>query len=300
MPIRKVSFKFKGKDGKMYPYTKKVNVRRTNSNRRRPVGRASIKRKSDYARVVEAQELPIVTDLSGVATFNFTTQLSEFNRSQEVAHAYKYYRCAKVELEFVPYATFAITNGTTAGRMPQLYFTIDRVNNMWQTANEAEMLERGILPKLFKRNYKYSWKPNLLQHVQLETNQARDGTGQPLGIDTLNAVNSIPLFDKWLPTQQSGGFKIYPGTPNITAQQVTQAAGNPYNLKYYGAVAVIDIEGGNAQQIGDLMIKVTWEFKGPRVLKSTTPVNGIEPSYTPATSIMNPAVVPNTQPTTYP
>lgn len=300
MPIRKVSFKFRGKSGKTYSSTKKANVRRTNSGRRRPVGRAMMKRKSDYARCVEAQELPIITDLSGVATFNFTTQLSEFNRSQEVAHAYKYYRCAKVELEFVPYATFAVTNGTTAGRMPQLYFSIDRVNNMWQTANEAEMLERGVLPKLFKRNYKYSWKPNLLQHVQLETNQARDGTGQPIGIDTMNAVNSIPLFDKWLPTQQSGGFKIFPGTPNITAQQVTQAAGNPYNLKYYGAVAVIDIEGGNAQQIGDLMIKVTWEFKGPRVLKSTTPVNGIEPSYSNATSIMNPEVVPNTQPTTYP
>lgn len=290
MPIRKVTLKMKSKKrGMGARLVRKPKVGR----------KAGPKRKSDYAICVEAQELPIVTDATGVAKFNFTTQLSDFNRSQEVAHAYKYYRCAKVELAFVPYATFSQTNGLAAARMPQLYFSVDRVNNMWAQANEAEMLERGILPKLFKRTYNYSWVPNLLQHVQLETNQARDGTGQPLGLDTLNAVNSIPLFNKWLPTQQSAGFKTFPGAPNQTTQQVTQASGNPYNLKYYGAVAVIDIEGGESQQIGDLMIKVTWEFKGPRVLRQAD-TTSIEPSYSNATSIMNPAVVPNSQPTTYP
>lgn len=267
--------------------------------RLRPVVGKLARRKTDYARVVEAQELPIVTNATGQYTLNFTSQLSDFNRAQEVAHAYKYYRCAKIELMFVPYATFATTNGLAAGRMPQLYFTIDRVNNMWATATEAEMLERGVSPKLFKRTYKFVWKPNLLQHVQLETNQPNDGTGQPLGINVINAVNSVPLFNKWLPTQQSAGFK--PGiTPlNQVGVQVTQAAGNPYALKYYGAVAVIDIEGGNNQQIGDLMAKVTWEFKSPRVIKSSgTPE--IEPYVSSATSIMNPAVVPNSQPTVYP
>lgn len=266
--------------------------------KRNPVTRGMPARKTDYARVVEAQESPIITDAAGQYTLNFTTQLSEFNRAQEVAHAYKYYRCAKVELIFVPYATFAQTNGLAAGRMPQLYFTIDRVNNMWAAASEAEMLERGISPKLFKRTYKFSWKPNLLQHVQLETNQPEEGGGNPLGITVANAINSIPLFNKWLPTQQSGAFK--PNGPNDQGGvQVTQAAGNPYALKYYGAVSVIDIEGGNNQQIGDLMTKVTWEFKSPRVLKASG-ASVIEPYYSQATSIMNPPVVPNTQPTVYP
>lgn len=281
---------------------RKAPRRKTNRRRlvrRRPVVGRIARRKTDYARVVEAQELPIVTDATGQYTLNFTTQLSDFNRAQEVAHAYKYYRCAKAELIFVPYATFAQTNGLAAARMPQLYFTLDRVNNMWATATEAEMLERGVSPKLFKRTYKYMWKPNLLQHVQLETNQPADGGGNPLGINVVNAVNSIALFNKWLPTQQSAGFK--PGvTPlNQVGQQVTQAAGNPYALKYYGAVAVIDIEGGNNQQIGDLMVKVTWEFKSPRVIKSEGQAL-IEPGYSNATSIMNPAVVPNTQPSVYP
>lgn len=273
--------------------------------RRNFVTRGMPKRKTDYARVVEAQESPIITNATGQYTLNFTTQLSDFNRAQEVAHAYKYYRCAKVELIFVPYATFAQTNGLAAARMPQLYFTIDRVNNMWTTPTEAEMLERGISPKLFKRQFKFMWKPNLLQHVQMETNQAAENDGTLLGINTLNAVNSIPLFNKWLPTQQSGFFKAIPtpppggGGPGQTGLNVTQAAGNPYALKYYGAVSVIDIEGGNNQQIGDLMTKVTWEFKSPRVIKSSgTPL--VEPYYSSTTSIINAAVVPNTQPSVYP
>lgn len=275
------------------PRRKVVRRRRARLNRVGP------KRKVDYARVVEAQETPILTGATGTYTLNFTTQLSDFNRAQEVAHAYKYYRCSKVELIFVPYANLASTNGPAPNRLPQMYFTIDRVNNMWATATEAEMLERGISPKLFVKKQRFSYKPNLLQHVQLETNQPNDGGGNPLGINVINAVNSIPLFNKWLPTQQSAGFK--PGvTPlNQVGTQVTQAAGNPYALKYYGAVAVIDIEGGNAQQIGDLMTKVTWEFKEPRVIKSGGQAL-IEPGYSNATSIMNPAVVPNTQPSVYP
>jgi len=266
---------------------------------RRPMRARVSSRKTDYARVVEATELPILTDATGVFNINYTTTLSDFQRAQEVAHAYKYYRCAKVELIFVPYATFAQTNGAAAARMPQLYFTLDRVNNMWIAPTEAEMLERGVSPKLFKKTYKFSYVPNLLQNVQLETVQPADGGGNPLGIEVIGAVNSVPVFNKWLPTQQSFGFKqAGSGGPYQIAQQLTQNATNPYALKYYGAIAVIDVEGGNSQQIGDLMTKVTWEFKSPRALKTNNPI--AEPVISPATSSQVPGVVPNSQPTTYP
>lgn len=288
MAIRKVSMKLRKRNPR----------RRTNPPTRRPrVPRRIVARKQDYARLVESAELPIVTNAVGVYTINYTTSLSDFQRAQEVAHAYKYYRCAKIELEFVPYATQAFTNGPAAQRMPQLYFTLDRVNNMWIIPTEAEMLERGVSPRLFKTVQKFMYRPNLLQHVQLETEQAADGGGNPLGINRISAVNSVPLFNKWLPTQQSFGFTVAPNA--MIGQQVTQAAVNPYALKYYGAVAVIDIEGGNDQQIGDLMTKVTWEFKGPRALKNLTG-NIPEPVESGATSTQIPGVVPNTQPTTYP
>lgn len=270
-------------------------VARKRVARRKPTGRMT-SRKSDYARLVEAAELPIVTNGAGQFTLNYTTTLNDFQRAQEVAHAYKYYRCAKVELIFVPYATFAQTNGLAAGRMPQLYFTVDRVNNMWGAPTEAEMLERGISPKLFKSVQKYMYRPSLLQNVQMEVGQPADGGGNPLGVTQISAINSVPLFNKWLPTQQSWGYTRAPNAQ--IGLTVTQAAVNPYSLKYYGAVAVIDIEGGNNQQIGDLMTKVTWEFKSPRALKTVNP--GPEPDIVPATSTHNPGVLPNTQPTEYP
>lgn len=290
MAIRKVTIRSRK--------TRKVRGSRQGAimrRRRNPITRGFPKRREDYARVVEGSESTISTNGFGLYTLNYTAQLSDFQRAQEVAHSYKYYRCAKIELQFVPYATFAVTNGAAAARMPQLYFTIDRVNNMWATPTEAEMIQRGISPKLFKRKYTFGFKPNLLQHVQLETHQPE--TAQ--GIDTINAINSIPLFNKWLPTQQTLGFKMPGGPYAQVGSQVVQAATNPYNLKYYGAVAVIDIEGGESIAIGDLITKVTWEFKGPRAL-TTQGTPGIEPSYSQATSTMNVPVVPNTQPTSYP
>lgn len=260
------------------------------------IGRATMKRKSDYARVVEANETPIVTDGAGLYSLQYTTQLSEFQRAQEVAHAYKYYRCAKVELEFVPYANFATTAGVANARLPQIYFTVDRVANVRIAADEAEMQERGISPKLWRSTMKYTWRPNLLQHVQIETSQPTDGTGKGLGIDALNAVNSVPLFNKWLPTQQSYGWTPQPGQINA---QVAQASSNPYALKYYGACAVIDVEGATqVLAVGDLIQKVTWEFKGPRALKTNAPI--VEQYTSSATSMINPGVIANEQPTNYP
>lgn len=261
-------------------------------------GGAGGKRKSDYARVVEANETSIITDGQGAYGLTYTTQLSEFQRAQEVAHAYKYYRCAKIELEFVPYANFATTNGVANGRLPQLYFTVDRVANQQILPTEQECQERGMSPKIWRSKMRFSWRPNLLQHVQLETNQPTDGTGQGLGIDAINAINSIPLFNKWLPTQQSYGFNNQ-GANQQTLQQVTQNSSNPYALKYYGATCCIDVEGATqVLAVGDLIQKVTWEFKGPRALKTNAPSR--EQYMSPGTSMMTPGVVANTQPTNYP
>lgn len=279
--------------------SKKRAVRGRRAPARRAPRRKAPARKSDYATVVESNETTIVTNNAGSYGLTYTTQLSEFQRAQEVAHAYKYYRCAKIELIFVPYANFASTAGANNGRLPQMYFTVDRVANQQILPTESEMQERGISPKLFRSTMKYSWRPSLLQHVQMETNQPSDGGGNPIGINALNAVNSIPLFNKWLPTQQSFGFTPGLGPTNQVGQQVTQNSSNPYALKYYGATCCIDVEGATIiQSIGDLIQKVTWEFKGPRALKTNQPSKEIYVSET--TSMMNPGQIANTQPTNYP
>lgn len=272
-------------------------IRRRKVMRRKPLGKALIKRKSDYARLVESSQNILSLNNDGTYGFNYTTSLSEFQRAQEVAHAYKYYRAAKVELTFVPYANIAQTGGAANLRLPQLYFTVDRVANQWIVPTEEEMLERGVAPKLFKKKMVFSWKPSLLQNVQMEVNQPGDGGGNPLGVNIIGAINSVPLFNKWLPTQQSYGYK--PAPPNAqVGQTVTQPSQNPYALRYYGAAFVIDQEGGASQAIGDLITKVTWEFKGPRAIKTNDPTAQVIVS--PTTSMMTPGVVANTQPTNYP
>jgi len=272
-------------------------IRRRKVMRRKPLGKALIKRKSDYARLVEGAQQVLTLNTDGTYGYNFTTSLSEFQRAQEVAHAYKYYRAAKVEITFVPYANVASLGGAAATRLPQLYFTVDRVANQWMTPTEEEMIERGISPRLFKKKMVYSWKPSLLQNVQLEVNQPSDGTGKGLGIDTIGAINSVPLFDKWLPTQQSYGYNP-PAGPNAQINvTMAQPAINPYALRYYGASFVIDQEGGVTGSIGDIITKVTWEFKGPRALKTAVPDPQVPLSV--ATSMTTTGVVANTQPTEY-
>lgn len=266
--------------------------------KRKPVMRRAKTATPNYAIVTEGSEDALTLNNQGEYSYCYTTSLSEFQRAQEIAHSYKYYRCKKIELQFVPYANIATVNGLNNARLPQLYFQIDRVANQWIQPTEDEMIERGCSPRLFKKKMKFSWKPSLLQNVQMECNQPTDGLGVPQGIDVINAVNSVPLFNKWLPTQQSYGYT--PVAPNQQINQtMVQPASNPYALRYYGALFVINQEGGTeAAQIGDLITRVTWEFKGPRALKTAAPLP--QTTVSQATSMMTPGVVANEQPTNYP
>lgn len=271
--------------------------------RKKAVGRASGKRTSDYAKVVEIQETQLyaTADASSEnvgALVNFC--LADYQRPQEVAHAYKYYRASKVEITFIPYFNIAQTGGAAASRIPQLYMSVDRVSNRWIAPTETECLERGLTPKMFNKKLKMSFKPNLVQGISLETGQPADGTGRPLGVDLVGYQNAIPVFDKWLPTQQSFGYNIT--GPSQINQVLAPLGVNPYALRYHGAIYCASIEGqapATAIVVGDIQYKVTWEFKGPRALKTNAPQP--EPNPVVVTSSQgNPGAVPNTQPTTYP
>jgi len=270
---------------------------------RRGVGRARVKRTSDYAKCVEIQETTIYStkDAAGEsvgAVMNFTLQ--DYQRPQEIAHAYKYYRAAKVEMTFIPYFNIAQTGGAANTQLPQMYMSVDRLSNRWIAPTETECMERGITPKLFNKKLRLTFKPNLVQGVSLETRQPADGGGTPLGIDLIGYQNGIALFDKWLPTQQSYGYNVAP--PSQTGQVLAPLGVNPYALRYHGAIYNPAIEGqapGTNVAVGDVQLKVTWEFKGPRGLKTNSPQPEPNP-FSGTSSQGNPGAVPNTQPTTYP
>lgn len=271
--------------------------------RKKAMGRASGKRQSDYAKCVEIQETKLIAinDANGDSVggaINFC--LADYQRPQEIAHAYKYYRAAKCEITFIPYFNIAQTNGGGATQLPQLYYSVDRLSNRWIGVTENECLERGISPKLFTKKRKLVFKPNLLQEISLETRQPADGQGTPLGIDLAGFQNATAVFDKWLPTQQSFGYNV---TTNAQVNQVLAPNGvNPYALRYHGAIFCAAIEGlgvGVPSEVGDVQVKITWEFKGPRALRTNAPLP--EPNPVVATSSQgNPGATPNTQQTTYP
>lgn len=273
---------------------------------RKSVGKARIKRTSDYAKCVEIQETPLVAinaadgDSVG-AVMNFC--LADFQRPQEIAHAYKYYRAAKVEITFIPYFNIAQTSGAAGTRLPQLYMTVDRLSNRWIAPTETELLSRGVSPRIFTKKHKLVFKPNLLQGVSLEASQ--NNTGPALtGITALGYQNAVALFDKWLPTQQSMGYssvQVPGGGGTMGENTLTPLGVNPYALRYHGASYVPAIEGLGTEPttIGDIQLKVTWEFKGPRALKTNLPQ--VDPNPYAVTSSQGAAyATPNTQPTTYP
>jgi len=271
--------------------------------RRKAMGRASGKRTSDYAKCVEIQEtqLMAINDQSGEsvgAVMNFC--LADFQRGQEIAHAYKYYRAAKCEFTFIPYFNIAQTGAAAATRLPQLYMSIDRLSNRWIAPTETELLERGISPKLFTKKRTLRFKPNLLQELNLETNQPSEGGGTGIGVDTVGFLNATAVFDKWLPTQQSWGYSD--ALPGQIGQVLTPSGVNPYAVRYHGAVYCPSIEGlapATPTAVGDIQVKITWEFKGPRALKTNAPI--AEPNPYAVTSSQGGAhATPNTQPTTYP
>lgn len=282
-----------------------VKKRRAGPKRmRKGVGRSGAKRTSDYAKCVEIQETQLVAtaDAGGEnvgALMNFC--LADYQRPQEIAHAYKYYRASNVEITFIPYFNVSQAGGGGNTRLPQLYMSVDRLSNRWIAPTETECLERGISPKVFNKKCKLSFKPNLLQEIALETRQPADGGGVAQGIDLAGFMNSTALFNKWLPTQQSFGYNVAPPTNQVN-QVLAPGGVNPYALRYHGAIYCASIEGQapeTAIVCGDIQLKVTWEFKGPRGLKTNLPV--AEPNPVVATSSQgNPGATPNTQPTTYP
>jgi len=179
-----------------------------------------------------------------------------------------------------------------------LYYGIDRVSNRWIAPTEAECLERGMSPKLFTRKCKLAFKPNLLQELNLETNQPSEGGGTGIGVDTIGFLNATALFDKWLPTQQTYGYSD--AVPGQIGQQLAPQGVNPYAVRYHGAIFCPAIEGlAESTAVGDIQVKITWEFKGPRALKTNAPQ--LEPNtYVNTSSQGATHAVPNTQPTTYP
>lgn len=239
--------------------------RRRPSNRRKPrrkLGKPMRKRygmkrrvlnanKQDKAVVIETQEL-IATPEGG----NFIQHsLSQYARALAVSKNYRFYRCKKVELEFVPYAN--VFQGGTA--FPELYFQVDRTQGAvlpgvpLPLPTKNMMLARGVMPIKWTSIVKRSYVPSVARNENLVYNTLGNN------VQDLGSLTTTPVKYKWYATQA-----YYPNVGGGNAAHYGYGTWGPANLQYFGAAYFINQELVQPQSIlGTIKMRVHWEFKQP-------------------------------------
>lgn len=237
--IRRRRVQRKRKAGKGRNMRKRGGKRMLNANR------------MDKATVVEVQELT-ATPEGG----NFIGhQLDQYNRALAVSKNFRYYRCKKVELEFIPYAN-VFAPGTA---FPELYFQVDRSQGVTYPGapvpipTKNMMLARGVLPQKWTGVIRKSYVPSVCRIENLFQNVLGSDVQSVVGLTT------TPVLNKWYATQQVA----YTPPPGNAASPVT---GNyyPQGLRYFGAAYFINQDlAAPSAILGTIKMRVHWEFKEP-------------------------------------
>jgi len=250
-----------------------VRLKRTNRRkriiRRRNTARPARMYKSmnankDYASIVEVVEQSAVPEGGNMISL----ALSQFARAKTVAANFRFYKCTKVELEFIPYAN--MFPGGTA--FPELYFQVDRTASLVNGASlplptKGIMMARGCLPQKWTGVIKKSFKPSVLRNENLIVAGTAIG-GVNNAVVYAAPVTSTPVFNKWYEVQQyNHGIDYATQNPG----QVGPAF-DPLNLQWLGAAYCIDQPlAAPAAILGTIKMKVHWLFKQPLVTSDPNP-----------------------------
>lgn len=246
---------------------KRVQRKRRIAGKRSKLGRfrrTGMNAMKDKAVVVEVQENQVVPE--GGQFINHC--LSQFPRALAVSKQYRFYRCKKVEVEFIPYAN-VFAPGTA---FPELYCQVDRTQGIAGPSvplpipSKNIMMSRGVMPQKWTSVIKRSYAPSVLRNENFIQNV--------LGSDvqSIAAITSTPVLYKWYATQQY--FTAPPGN----AASVVQGTWGPSALRYYGMAYFVDQPLAEPSAIlGSIKIKVHWEFKEPLVAAEPTPPQATDP-----------------------
>lgn len=249
MPLRKRSSR--------RPIRKRRQAKRKAGRSSRPRRQLNSNRQ-DKATVVETQELAALVEGG-----NFVGhQLSQYARASAVSRNFRFYRCKKVELEFVPYAN-VFSPGTA---FPELYFQIDRTQGVGLPGatlplpTKNMMMARGVMPQRWTNVIRKSYAPSVLRAENFIQNVEPDGN-----LSSIAAITSTPVLYKWYATQAYNPA-IAPGT----ASGVTGLY-NPAQLRYFGATYFINQDlAVPAAVLGTIKMRVHWEFKEPLWLQDVS------------------------------
>lgn len=244
MPLRRSIRLRRRRNLKKRVYRKRYGKRMLNAN------------KQDKATVVETQELT-ATPEGG----NFIGhELDSYARASAVSKNFRFYRCKKVELEFIPYAN-VFAPGTA---FPELYFQVDRTQGLILPGGSLPlptkniMLARGVMPIKWTGVIRKSYVPSVLRLENLYQNVFNNN------VQSIAATTSTPVKYKWYATQSQ-----YVAPTNNAATPVGGLY-NPGSLRYFGAAYYIDQPlAAPSAVLGTIKMRVHWEFKEPLWLTDT-------------------------------
>ena len=292
--------------------------RRARPGNRRPRRRVARRRGAGRVRRTRLNPMTMGCKIIEVEEFNatganvggiVTAKLADYARALKLSASYKYYRCEKVEVEFIP--RFNTFQGSDAGiSKPELYYQTNK--QLLQTApTKAIMQARGCSPIQWTKTIKKSFNPAIIRGESLYTFNGNvgvlasfsDGTsfavaqispaaalfgptggtgtlsgivnGQSMAVTTGNPARyafyeaQTPVHGKWYATQS----QALPASGTITAGVNPGIPGaNPTNLTYYGAEFFITVPGSESDSAfisGRIVVKTTWGFKGARAPTET-------------------------------
>jgi len=238
--------------------------RRLGRGRGRRYARTGMNAMKDRATVVEVQENQVVPE--GGQFINHT--LNDFPRALAVSKSYRFYRCKKVEVEFIPYA-----NVFGPGQaFPELYTQVDRTQGTQfgpavpqPVPTKGIMMSRGVLPVKWTSVIKRSYSPSVLRQENFIQNVLGGN------LQSIASITSTPVLYKWYATQ------AYFSPPGSTGAFATDGTWGPQLLRYYGMAFCVDQPLAEPSAVlGTIKIKVHWEFKEPLVPTEPTPPSSAE------------------------
>jgi len=214
--------------------------------------------KQDRAVVIETQELAVVPEGGNFIAHS----LSQYNRALAVSKNFRFYRCKKVELEFIPYAN-VFPSGSA---FPELYFQVDRTQAVNPPGvpiplpTKNMMLARGVMPLKWTSIVKRSYVPSVARNENLVYNTLGND------VQDLGSISITPVKYKWYATQQ-----YYPNVPGGNAVHFGYGTWGPQFLQYFGAAYFVDQPIAPAGAVlGTIKMRVHWEFKQPLWITDTS------------------------------
>lgn len=207
--------------------------------------------KQDRAVVVETQELTATPEGGNYVTHT----LAQYNRALAVSKNFRFYRCKKVEVMFIPYANVFAPGSA----FPELYIQVDRTQGATLPGvplplpTKNMMLARGVMPIKWTKPVLKSYVPSVARQENLVYNTLGNN------VQDLGSITITPVKYKWYATQQ-----YYPNQGGGNAAHFGYGTWGPQALQYFGLTYFINQDlAPPSAVLGTIKVRVHWEFKQP-------------------------------------